>query len=248
MNKKLPWIIAVIAVLAAGIYIGGEFLLGSAVKAGVNTFAPQLTQTRVELGGAVISPLSGSGTLTELTVGNPKGWSDRNALRFAEIHVEVEPGSLFGDHIVIKDLEIEAPEFNYETKVIESNIGDLLKNIKDSSEDQGAAAAGPVAKNGQPLRFEIKHFEMKQGRIRVGEGAATIVLPLPPIVLNDLGTAEGGIAPNQLALAVMRRVTTEVVGATAQAAVKIGSTMGAAAGDAARKAGDTLKDLFGGNK
>jgi hypothetical protein len=162
--------------------------------------------------------------------------------------VEVAPGSIFGDHIVIKDVEIEAPEFNYETKVIASNIGDLLKNIEGSSQSEGAATAGPVAKNGKPLKFEIKHFEMRQGRIRVGEGVAAIVLPLPPIVLNDLGTAEGGITPDQLALAVMRSVTTDVVGATAQAAVKIGSTMGAAAGDAAHKATDSIKSLFGGSK
>jgi uncharacterized protein involved in outer membrane biogenesis len=248
MNRKLLWLAGIVAVLAMGVYFVGEFLLGSAVKAGVNTFAPRLTQTRVELGGALVSPLSGSGTLTELVVGNPQGWSDRNAFKFGEIHVEVVPSSIFGDHIVVKDVEIEAAEFNYETKFVASNIGDLLKNIEGSSDSQDAAGGGPVARNGKPLKFEIKHFELRQGRVRVGEGAAAIVLPLPPIVLNDLGTAEGGIAPDQLALAVMRSVTTDVVSASAQAALKMGSTMGAAAGNAARKATDSLKSLFSGGK
>jgi uncharacterized protein involved in outer membrane biogenesis len=248
MRGKLPWIGGAVVVLAVGAYFGSEVILGSAVKAGINTFGPRLTQTRVVLGGARISPLSGSGTLTDLAVGNPEGWSDNNAFKFGRIHVEVAPLSIFGDHIVIRDVEITAPEFNYETKIVSSNIGDLLKRVESLSQGGDAAGAGPVAKNGKPMRFEIRHFRLESGRVRLGSGDAAIILPLPPIELNDLGTSEGGVAPATIALDVMRSVTTSVVGATARAAGKIGSTMGAAAGDAARKAGDSLKSLFNNSK
>jgi hypothetical protein len=71
---------------------------------------------------------------------------------------------------------------------------------------------------------------------------------MPPITLTDLGTKEGGITPDQLALAVMKSVTGSIVSATARAAGDIGKTGGAAAAGGVKKAGDAIKGLFGGKK
>ena len=122
MNKKLLFTLGSILGILLVAYIGLSFFLGSVVKAGVNSFAPKLTQTSVELKGAHISPFTGSGTLTGLTVGNPEGWSESNAVSLGKIHVDVQPFSIFGDHIVINEIIIDQPEFLYETKVIASNI------------------------------------------------------------------------------------------------------------------------------
>lgn len=83
----------------------------------------------------------------------------------------------------------------------------------------------------------------------MGVGPAALPLPLPPISLNDLGVKEGGITPDQLVGAVMKNVLGGIVDATAKAAINVGSTTGAAAAeatkDAAKKAGDGIKKLFG---
>jgi hypothetical protein len=71
---------------------------------------------------------------------------------------------------------------------------------------------------------------------------------MPPVTLDDVGTQEGGVSSAELALALMRSVTEGIVKATTEAAGKIGSTMGAAAGDSAKSAGDAIKDLFGSKK
>src|SRR5580700_11377527 len=101
-------------------YVVVDLFLGSIVRAGVNHFAPEYTQTRVELGGAHISPLSGDGTLSALYVGNPKGWSSDKAFSFDKIHIAVVPTSIFGNHIVVKDITIDGPEFVYETRFVSS--------------------------------------------------------------------------------------------------------------------------------
>jgi uncharacterized protein involved in outer membrane biogenesis len=246
--KTLLVILGVLAALAVAAFIALQFFLGSIVKAGVNSFAPKITQTNVVLAGATLSPLSGSGTLTGLTVGNPKGWSGERAFYLGKVHIDVKPFSIFGDHIVINEIVIDQPEFSYETKVVSSNIGDLMKNIEAVTGSDSAKAGTPATKSGQPIKFEVKHFRMQNGRVTVGFGPAAIPLPMPPIELNDLGTKEGGITPSELTFAIMRSVTTGVVGATTQAVGKIGGTMGAAAGDAAKKTGDAIKGLFGGDK
>lgn len=229
-----------------GVYLGLTFFLGSIVKAGVNSFGPKLTQTKVELAGASISPLTGSGTLTGLTVGNPKGWSENNAFTLGRVQVSVQPASLFGDHVVINEITIDGPEFLYETKIVASNIKDLLKNIEQFTGGGGRAAE---TKSGQPVKFVVKKFRLTNGVARLGTGVAAVPVPLPPVSLDDLGVKEGGITPDQLAGAVMKQVLGGIVAGTANALGQVGSTAGATSlektKEAAKKAGDSLKKLFG---
>src|SRR3954468_24157221 len=119
-------------IVAIGAYITMQFFLGSIVKAGVNKFGPGITQTKVELQSANISPLSGAGTLNGLTIGNPSGWSNANAFHLGSVHIEMEPFSVFHDHVVIKELAIDQAEILYETKIVASNVGGMLKNIEQS--------------------------------------------------------------------------------------------------------------------
>lgn len=237
---KIGVIVLALIIIA---YIGANFFLGSLVRAGVNRYGPELTQTPVRLEVAQISPLSGRGTLTGLYVGNPPGWSSPKAFSLGKIHVEVVPSSIFGDHIVVEQLRIEKPAFVYETKLVSSNIGDLVKRIESSS--SGGQAGKARGKSGQPLKFEVHHLSLSGGTITLGVGSTAMTVPMPPIEMTDLGKAEGGITSDQLALAMMRAVSTSIVQATVHAAGKVGSTMGAAAGDAAKKATDGLKGLFG---
>lgn len=242
--KKLLVIGGVILGLAVVALIVMTFFLGSIVTAGVNKVAPKITQTKVVLASATVSPLSGSGTLSNLVVGNPTGWSDNNICALGKIHVSVQPFSILGDHIVVNEVLIDAPEFNYETKVISSNVGDLLKNIQAST---GGTASGtaPEAKNGKPIKFEVKKFTLTNGKVRLGAAGAGMTLPMPDIVLTDLGTKEGGITPDQLAFAVMKSVTGSIISATTKAVGDIGKTTGAAAADSVKKAGSAIKGLFG---
>lgn len=224
-----------------GVYLGLTFFLGSIVKAGVNSFGPKLTQTKVELAGANILPFSGKGTLSGLAVGNPRGWSEGKAFYLGKIQIDVEPFSLFGDHIVINEITIDGPEFLYETRIFSSNIKDLLKNIERFT---GRGEKAPVTKGGSPIKFVVRKFRLTNGQARLGAGAAA--LPLPPIALDDLGVKEGGITADQLAGVLMKQVLADIVSGTAQELAKDG---GASAiektKEAAKQAGESLKKLFG---
>ena len=247
MKRKLYIMAGVLAGLAVAGYVGATFLVGSMVKAGVNRFAPLITRTSVHLDGARLSPLSGGGTLKGLLIVNPSGWSGDKAFYIGRIHVEVAPGSIFSDCVVLNDVSIDSPEFVYETKLVSSNIGDLLKNIEGSSAEEaksGQAAAG----QGRPRKFVIRNFSLTDGRLTLGVGPTALTLPMPPLTLHDIGTKEGGVAPAALAFTVMRSVTGSIVSTTANAAARIVPTMGAAAGNSAKSAGDALKELLSGKK
>jgi uncharacterized protein involved in outer membrane biogenesis len=235
---------ALVAVVVVAVVVL-SFFLGGIVTAGVNNFGPKITQTKLTLGGASISPLTGSGTLSNLVVGNPQGWSENNLCSLGKIHLAVAPFSVLGDRILIHEIVIDAPEFNYETKLIASNVNDLLKNIEQATGGgKKDPAAAPTTKEGKPIRIEVKSFRLTNGKVRLGVGGAGATLPMPPITLTDIGTKEGGVTPDQLAFAVMKSVTSSIVTATASALGDIGKTGGASAAEGVKKAGEALKGLF----
>lgn len=227
------------------LYFGVAYFLGSIVRAGVNGFGPKLTQTKVELAGAHLSPLTGSGTLSGLSVGNPAGWSEGNAFSLGQVHVDVEPLSIFGDHVVINEILIDEPVFNYETKIVASNIKDLLRNIEQFA---GSGGKEPETKDGKPIKFVVKKFRLTNAKATLGVGAAAVPVPLPPVSLDNLGVAEGGITADQLAGALMKNVLGSIVTGTANALTQVGGTAGAASlektKEAAKQAGEALKGLF----
>jgi len=244
--KKALLVLGIGALVAAVVvYIGFTYFLGSAVKAGVNSFGPKLTQTKVLLEGAQISPLTGTGTLSGLSVGNPQGWSEGNAFSLGKVHLDVEPMSLFRDHIVINEITIDAPLFNYETKIVSSNIKDLLKNIEQFA---GSGAKEPATKDGKPIRFVVKKFRLTNAKATLGVGPAALPVPLPPVSLDNLGVSKGGITPDQLATEIMSHVLGSIVSGTAHALTQVGGTAGAAGvektKEAAKQAGEAIKGLF----
>lgn len=247
MKKFLVFGVGGVLVLALVAYLVLQFFLGSMVKAGVNKFGPAITQTNVAMEGANLSPLTGAGTLTGIAVANPQGWSNNNAFYLGKVHVDMEPFSVFDDHIVINEIVIDQPEFRYETKLVSSNIRDLLNNIESALGSEKGNE--PKTEKGKPLKLEVKRFVLRNGRVSVGvPGAASITMPMPPIELTNIGTEEGGVTPAGLAFAVMRSVTASVVAASTEALGQIGGTTGAAAAEAAKSAGEAIKGFFGGKK
>ena len=250
MKRIILWILGGVLVLGVVTLIALTFFLGNIVKAGVNRFGPQLTQTKVELANATISPFSGGGTLRGLKVANPSGWTNELAFSLEQIHLQVAPLSLLGDHIIIHELVVEGPQFDYERRLLESNIGQLLANIEKFS------GSTPAAKSGKPVKFEVKKFRLTKAKVSVGVGGvAAATVPMPDLALDDLGTKEGGITPDQLVGVVMRVVSERVVAAGMEAAVKAGASGEAyvkeaakPAIDAAKKAVGDFQNIFGGNR
>lgn len=246
MKKFLGYSALVVVLLLVALYVTMQFFLGGIVKSAVNKFGPTVTQTKVVLEGANISPLSGVGTLNGLSVGNPSGWSQADAFRLAKVHVDMEPFSLMKETIVINELIVERPEFLYETKIVSSNIGDLLKSIEQT---MGSGKADqPKTKDGKPIKLIVKKLVLKDGRVTLGAGGQAVAIPLPQIDMADVGVKEGGVTPAQLAVAIMRHVTPNIVAASMQALGKAGGTSGAAAVEGAKQVGEAIKGLFGGEK
>jgi hypothetical protein len=185
MIKKL---LLLIILLAAAVYFVGSSVLNKGIQTGVETFGPKVTQTAVQLDAVNLSILSGKGTLTGLNVGNPEGFKSEHIFALGQIDVEVEPGSVFSDKIIINKIHIQQPEISYEKTLSGSNIKTLLKNIEAFS---GPAEASPEteapAEAGAQKQVVIKQLIIEDGSIYVGLLGVGSKVPLPRIEMNNLG-------------------------------------------------------------
>lgn len=224
------------------VYVVVAFYLGNIVRAGVNQLGPKITQTRVELASATLSPFTGTGTLSGLTVGNPAGWGDGRAFYLGTVHLDVEPKSVFRDVIVINELTIDQPEFNYDTKFVSSNIGDLLGNIQKYAGSSGEKEQ--AAKDGAAKKFIVKKLRFTHGKATLGVAGTTLPVPLPEISLDNLGVAEGGLTGGQLSAVVMSDVLKTIVVAATEARGLTGADSLEKTKEAVKQLGNTVKDLF----
>ena len=217
--KKLLYVFGGVLVLLIVIFFAVALSLGSIVKGGVNKVGPQITQTSVELGSAQVSPFSGQGTLSNLVVGNPPGWQSAHAFSLGQISMDVEPRSLMGDHLVINSIVIDQPDIIYETRLTSSNLQDLLKNIQEST----GSEKEPKTKDGKPMKIEVKSFRLQNAKLTAIAAGNSATVEMPAVVLENLGTKEGGLTPQQLAVAVVKEVTAQAVQAGASAAIEKGA-------------------------
>ncbi len=225
-------------------------VLGTAVTSGVNTLGPKLTGTTVTLEKSFISVLNGQGSLTGLTIGNPDGWSDRDLAKLGKVHVDIAPMSLLGETLVIEEVVIEAPEFSYETKLVTSNVKELLKQVEQalgaSGKDSGEAPPAEETAESTQRLINLQRFVLRDGKVTIGAGLSAVTVPLPDLELNDLGTPEKGLTGREIALAVTREITADIVVAATGALKTMGTTSGASAADGVKKVGESIKGLFGG--
>jgi hypothetical protein len=230
--KILFSIIGALVALAVFAVLVVAFMLGSIVKKGVNHAGPKITQTSVVLEDAKISPFSGKGTLKGLTVGNPVGWTTPRAFYLGEVSLDMEPGSVTKDHIVINSVVIDQPEITFETKITSSNLQDLLKNIQQSAgstetsppagdKPAGDKPAEPVAE-GKQVKLEVKSFRLQNAKVIVVSMGTNVPVEIPSLVMENLGTREGGLTPEELSAAVLKEVLAQVAQVGAKKAAEKG--------------------------
>lgn len=215
MKTKIIVSLCLLAGFAVMVYISIGIFIGSAVRQGINAFGPRITGTKVELAHAKIAPLSGEGDLTGLYVGNPDGWSISKAFLVDKVHIKLRPLTVVRKKVLIEEIVIDSPEFLYETKVVSSNLRELLRNIEGEKSGAKDELAGTQAT--LPIKFIVKKFKIINGQTKVGIGPSAVFVPLPTIELNDLGVKEEGLTPSQLAGTLMRTVLVTIAETTADA-------------------------------
>jgi len=221
-----------VPIILIATYVFFGIALGKVVKAGTEAFVPQVTKTPVSVGTIKISALNGSGKVEKFVLGNPDDFKSDYSISFESAELDVAPFSVLGDRILIEKIHVHTPKFNYERKLLTSNIKQILNNVKAASGrpvDEEAEAAEVEEIPPSEIKIEIRQLIIEQGSLAVTVGGQTVEIPMPRMELNNLGTDEGGIPPDEMAFEIISTVFQQVL---------------ASAGNVGGGAVDKIKGLF----
>lgn len=249
--KIIVWFVLIVLLLAVILYL----CAGKIVQHFAPDFISKVTQTETTLGEVDISLLSGRVGLNNLTIGNPAGFKDKNALQLGNITVNFDPKSIFTDKIMISNVDISGVNVSTELNAAgKTNINELLNNVnKFVGEDQPAQPQKTQAKAKAPAQqpkeddnskaVVIKDLTIKDSSVRAGIAGQMMEVPLPEIHQQNIGEKKEQTW-SEVLVGILNTINAEstkaVVKATKEALEKSLQT----GKDAAKSFADTLKSLF----
>jgi hypothetical protein len=193
--KKLLFPLLTVALLVAGGLYWLTDNLDEIVAEAITQHGSAMTQARVGVEKVEIAPTNGKGVVSDLLIGNPKGFKTPYALRVSSITVDIDLATLTQDVTVIRSLVIDRPDVIYEKSNGTTNFDEIQKNI--------AAYLGPKGKPRQQgnTRLIIEELTICNANAQASAGfmgGKTISIPLPDITLKNVGRARGGVTPGEL--------------------------------------------------
>jgi uncharacterized protein involved in outer membrane biogenesis len=225
--------VAVVAVVAAVfIFISS---LDGIVKKVIETVGSQVAGVDVRVAAVKISLTEGKGSITGLTVANPKGFATPTAFSLGQISLALDVGSVKQNPVVLKEIVIAAPVVTYELTAGGSNIEVLQKNVQSfaaKSGGGGKAEPQPEAKTeGSDKKIAIDRLAITGGQVNLSAAGNTISGKLGDIVLTGIGRESGGATPAVIAQ--------KLLDALSASAIKTASSLGVNA--AVNAIGDKVK-------
>jgi hypothetical protein len=145
-------------------------------------------------------PLNGTVAITNLQVGNPKGFAHKNIVQLNQLQLDIDPDTLQADIMLIEEILIENLSVAYERKLTTDNIKELksfITNVttqRKENADEAQASVVLLDDAAEPAhKIIIGHLLVKSGLVKAKLSALpSAPIPLPKIEMNDIGQETGG--------------------------------------------------------
>lgn len=192
MKKLGIAVLVVVAVIAGALYwLRGN--LDGLVRQAIVDYGSAMTGARVEVAAVEISLADGRGVIRGLTIGNPPGFKTPHALKAGEVELVVEPASIAEAVVVIRKIAVMAPDVVYEKGDGGTNFDAIQKNV--------AAYLGPSKSQEGGKKLIVEEFAVRNAKAEASAAfmdGKTVAVPLPDIVMRNIGKSKGGITPGEL--------------------------------------------------
>jgi cell division septum initiation protein DivIVA len=211
--KKVIIGIVLIIVVAIG---GGVFYvlnnLDSLVKAAIETYGSQATQTAVRVDKVKIDLANGAGAISGLTIANSSGFSMPYAFSLGEIRTGINLQSLQQEPYIIDEITVLAPQVFVEiNKDNKTNLNELKKNLTAGmpAKSGSKTETPPAESSAKEPRLIIRRITFADGTIQARAAALDnkeYQLKLPGLDMTNLGGTKGATA-SELASEILSRLT-----------------------------------------
>lgn len=231
--KKIVLPLALLLAALAGIAFWLHENADGLIRTAIVKYGSAMTRAAVAVEAVEIAAADGRGQVRGLSIANPAGFKTDHAFKVARIDVAVDLSTLASDVVVIRRIEIVAPDVVYEKGDAMTNFDALQKNIADY--------LGKTEKTQGGKKLIVGEIVLRDARAQASAGfmnGKTVAVPLPDIVLRDVGKAAGGVTPGELGQEIVKALRAKL-----SAAVSFDS-LSQSLGQGLDKAGSAIKGLF----
>lgn len=250
--KFIFGLIVTIVVVAVLLVLTLPFWIGPVAKTAANRTVPGITGTDFRLGEFGFNFYTGKLRIGDIRLANPEGYSPKNALTLGRFNVDLDVGSLFEDTIVIHEIALRDVFVSYVAKDGKYNFDVIADNAKaalgtEETEEPEAPAPReqrkieieiPQPKEGEPApepapgeggeeaaqkKVVIDRIEISGISVQVQW--CPIPLPVPTIVLRDIGRESGGIEWDDALSQIFQQILNKV-NSLGQGLVNLGERFG----------------------
>ncbi len=161
------------------------------IKGGIKHVGPLITGVPMDIKTVLFNPFSGTLTIKDFVIGNPKGYSSPHAIKLGHLHVDVGMDTLLKKKLLIERIEVKGVELNYETSLLNNNIKEIQDNVnKIAGGETKPADKKEEAAASKPLQIDYLELRDITAWIIVKGSKAQVPLMVAPIVMTNLGTGE----------------------------------------------------------
>lgn len=204
MIKKLLITVGLLVVAGGGAVY---FYLDGLVKSGIEVVGTEVLGSEVTVGAVSISPLNGSGSITDLRIRNPEGYRADSIFELGFIDLNVDINSLFSDVVVVNSITIAQPVITYETRITSDNIRALLAQLPRGNGAESTAETD----SGTSTQIVIRELQLLDAQLTLSAGVASAPVRLPDIVLHDIGTEADAATIAEAVRVVLSAVSSAVL-------------------------------------
>lgn len=232
-------VVVLAAAIGAGLWLYSS--LDGLVKTALEKGVPEVILAPVKVESVKISATDGAGAISDLRIGNPKGFKTDHALSAASVELAVDPGSLTGGTLVIRKIAVAAPDINYETSNAGSNFDVIQANANAFVKRHLGERKDDPKEPGR--KMIVEHLSIRDAKVSYAPAilqGKSITVPMPDIDLRNLGKSRGGVTAGELSAEVVGALKAQVMHAVTRPIKGVTD----AVGNAAKGVGDTVKGLF----
>ncbi|MGE4564650.1 MAG: hypothetical protein AB7F32_07255 [Victivallaceae bacterium] len=249
--KRYQKVLLFLLVIAVVVAVTINSVLSAVIVKSIRTVGPLATGTKVEIESVSVHLLRGRIELNNFIVGNPEGFSNKDALALKKLIFEVKPTSLMSDKIRVEELRVDGVAVSYEPSlqfksnlgVIESNVNKFVSRLTGGAkkDDSAATAPAPEKKKQQIL---VKILSVRNVEVSV---ATLPAVPLPDIQIENVGEGKPlGDTVTEFFNELLKGIgklggdAGKLIGATASQLGDVANSAGKNLGDTAGKAADSV--------
>lgn len=223
--KKILVGLALLAVIGAVAVWYVVSSLDAIVEAAIEHYGAEATGAPVSVGAVEISLRSGEAGIRGLVIGNPPGFEAPSAFELGNIRVALDPETVTGNPLVVKEIRIESPKVSYEMGPHGSNLDAIQRNVEAFSARYAGSSKKEAAESsdapGEEQTYIIENLIVSGGSVNARTSAKrdeVYEAKLSAVHVKDIGKKRGGATGAQVTSEILRAL----VGDASRVAAKMG--------------------------